>query len=93
MPASAKITILNVDDHEAGRYARSRALRNAGFEVLEASSGAEALHLVNSKHPPLVLLDINLPDMTGYDVCRQIKSAPRTRQVPVLMRRCPRAGH
>jgi len=84
MPASAKTTILNVDDHEAGRYARSRALRNAGFEVLEASSGAEALHLVNSKHPPLVLLDINLPDMTGYDVCRQIKSDSATSGILVV---------
>ena len=80
----AKTTILNVDDHEAGRYARSRALRNAGFEVLEASSGAEALHLVNSQHPPLVLLDINLPDMTGYEVCRQIKSASATSGILVL---------
>jgi len=79
-----KTTILNVDDHEAGRYARSRALRNAGFEVLEASSGAEALHLVNSQHPPLVLLDINLPDMTGYEVCRQIKAASATSGILVL---------
>jgi len=84
MPASAKTTILNVDDHEAGRYARSRALRNAGFEVLEASSGAEALQLVNSQRPPLVLLDINLPDMTGYDVCRQIKAASATSGILVL---------
>ena len=79
-----KTTILNVDDHEAGRYARSRALRNAGFEVLEASSGAEALDLVNSQRPPLVLLDINLPDMTGYDVCRQIKAASATSGILVL---------
>jgi PAS domain S-box-containing protein len=79
-----KTTILNVDDHEAGRYARSRALRNAGFEVLEASSGAEALQLVNSRRPPLVLLDINLPDMTGYDVCRQIKTASATSGILVL---------
>ncbi|HEX2524371.1 MAG TPA: ATP-binding protein, partial [Terriglobia bacterium] len=79
-----KTTILNVDDHEAGRYARSRALRNAGFEVLEASSGAEALDLVHSQHPPLVLLDINLPDMTGYDVCRQIKTASATSGILVL---------
>ena len=80
----AKTTILNVDDHEAGRYARSRALRNAGFEVLEASSGAEALQLVNLRRPPLVLLDINLPDMTGYEVCRQIKIASATSGILVL---------
>ena len=39
---------------------------------------------MNSKHPPLVLLDINLPDMTGYDVCRQIKSASATSGILVL---------
>jgi PAS domain S-box-containing protein len=84
MTTLTKTTILNVDDHEAGRYARSRALRNAGFEVLEASSGAEALQLVNSQRPPLVLLDINLPDMTGYDVCREIKSASATSGILVI---------
>jgi len=84
MAASAKITILNVDDNEAGRYARTRALLRAGFEVFEAGSGAEALQFVSTKQPQLVLLDVNLPDMTGYEVCRQIKSTSATSRILVI---------
>lgn len=79
MRTQAVTTILNVDDHEAGRYARSRILRGAGFEVLEASTGAEALRLVSTKHPQLVLLDVNLPDINGYEVCRKIKATSGSR--------------
>lgn len=68
-------TILNVDDSEAIRYAKSRTLRRAGFQVLEAATGAEALRLAAAARPALVLLDVNLPDMSGLDVCRQIKQA------------------
>jgi len=76
-------TILNVDDTEAQRYAVSRILRHAGFEVLEAGSGKQALDLmVNS--PDLVILDVNLPDVGGYAVCRQIKSNDSTARTPVL---------
>jgi len=63
--------ILHVDDNEAGRYALSRVLRNAGFNVLEAASGAEALAQMANR-PDLVILDVNLPDMSGLEVCRRI---------------------
>jgi PAS domain S-box-containing protein len=66
-------TILNVDDSEAIRYAKSRALRRAGFCVVEAATGAEALRLASMERPALVLLDINLPDISGLEVCRRIK--------------------
>jgi len=71
-----QVTILNVDDYEPGRYSRSHLLRRAGFLVLEAATGGEALRLVRSEHPHLVLLDVNLPDMTGFEVCREIKNDP-----------------
>jgi PAS domain S-box-containing protein len=77
-------TILNVDDYEATRYSRSRILKQAGFNVLEARTGAEALDLVRSALPALVILDVNLPDISGFEVCRQIKSDPRTASVLVL---------
>lgn len=67
--------ILNVDDTDAIRYARSRMLRHAGWRVEEASTGAEALALVASLRPTLVLLDVNLPDLSGLEVCRRIKEA------------------
>jgi signal transduction histidine kinase len=79
---SAKI--LNVDDYLPGRYARTRVLRDAGFEVVEAGTGEEALRAVREHHPDLVLLDYNLPDMTGVDVCREIKTTPEGQAMPVL---------
>ena len=76
-----KITILNVDDDDAGRYAVSRILKQAGFEVLEAASGEEALRLVD-KNPDLIILDVKLPDIDGFEVCRRIKSNPATSLSP-----------
>jgi two-component system, sensor histidine kinase and response regulator len=66
-------TLLNVDDHEVARYARSRILMNAGFVVREAGTGAEAMRLVAQHRPDLVLLDVHLPDLNGVEVCRQLK--------------------
>ena len=66
-------TILNVDDTEAVRYAKTRTLRHAGFKVVEAASGREALQIVADQRPALVLLDINLPDISGLEVCDHIK--------------------
>lgn len=77
--------ILNVDDHEAGRYATSRYLSRAGFTVLEASLGEEALRMVRDEKPDLVLLDINLPDTNGIEVCRRLKKSEDTSRVPVIL--------
>lgn len=66
--------LVNVDDNEPARYARSRMLRKSGFEVHEAGSAAKTFELLASVSPDLVLLDVNLPDMNGIDVCRTIKS-------------------
>jgi CheY-like chemotaxis protein len=75
--------ILNVDDNEAGRYVTTKILRKAGYEVVEAASGAEAL--AQAAGPvSLVLLDIHLPDITGYEVCRRLKADPATAGLPVI---------
>jgi PAS domain S-box-containing protein len=73
-PRRSPHLLLNVDDHEPGRYARTTALRRAGYEVAEAASGEEALATVEERRPALVLLDVKLPDVNGLDVCRRIKS-------------------
>lgn len=75
--------ILCVDDTEAQRYALSRILRNAGFDVLEATTGEQALEMMESR-PDLVVLDVNLPDISGFDVCRIIKSRETSARTPVL---------
>ena len=76
--------ILNVDDDEAARYAKSRILERAGYRVLEAATGGEALRLNRETRPHLVVLDVGLPDMSGIDVCRQIKADRTTDDTLVL---------
>jgi len=77
-------TILNVDDDAAGRYAKSRILKRAGYQVIEAGTGADALRLVKETQPQLVLLDVKLPDINGLDVCRTLKNDPSTKHIMVL---------
>jgi DNA-binding response OmpR family regulator len=76
--------ILNVDDYVPGRYARTKILKQAGYPVIEAGTGAEALELVKHQRPALVLLDVNLPDITGFEVCRQLRSDPETETLTIL---------
>src|SRR5918992_1723368 len=77
-------TILNVDDNEPGRYAKTRILQRAGYQVLQASTGTQALKIVKELRPHLVLLDVKLPDINGLEVCRQIKSDPSSAAIMVL---------
>jgi signal transduction histidine kinase len=84
MPSeNAASTVLTVDDNEMLRYSISRMLLEAGFQVIEASSGREALEKANSL-PDLITLDVNLPDISGFQVCRQLKTNPHTSHIPVL---------
>jgi PAS domain S-box-containing protein len=76
--------ILNVDDTASSRYTKTRILRQSGYRVVEAATGAEALRAVREEAPSLVLCDVNLPDMSGIDVCRAIKADPLTRSLPVV---------
>jgi signal transduction histidine kinase len=77
--------ILVVDDNEAGRYTKSRILKFSGFDVSEASTGKEALELTSKILPDLVLLDVNLPDISGYEICRRLKSNEITSQIPIVL--------
>ena len=76
--------ILNVDDQPISRYIRTQVLEQAGYEVIEASTGDEALRRLSSDRPQLVLLDMNLPDILGVEVCRRIRAQPSTRSIVVL---------
>ena len=84
MPKQQPISILHVDDDEANRYVHTRMLQRAGFNVTEASTGAQALQLVAEIKPDLIVLDVKLPDIHGFEVCRKIKNDPATASIPVL---------
>jgi PAS domain S-box-containing protein len=76
--------ILNVDDNDGARYAKTRILQSAGFDVVEASNGTDALAVVKRGGVALVLLDVKLPDINGIEVCRRIKADPDSAMVLVL---------
>ncbi len=77
-------TILVVDDDSHALALSSRVLRAAGYEVIEAETGADAIGLARQCKPDLVLLDRVLPDMDGTTVCQTIKSAPGPERVFVV---------
>jgi DNA-binding response OmpR family regulator len=76
-------TVLNVDDTEPQLYVKRRDLEAGGFQVVDARTGADALRLADEIKPLVVLLDVQLPDISGYDVCRYIKD--KWPEVMVLM--------
>ena len=76
--------ILNVDDSDGARYAKSRILQRAGFKVIEASNGGDALLRARQDRPNLILLDVKLPDINGLEVCRQLKGGAETNTILVL---------
>ena len=84
MTPEAKGIILVVDDNPATRYATSRVLRHAAYEVREAATGVEGVVAASELPIDLVVLDIDLPDIDGYEVCRRIRSMPTTRRVRVV---------
>lgn len=77
--------ILIVDDELAARTGLALLLRREGYEVCEASDGPSALAACASFRPDLVLLDILMPGMSGFEVCRRIKATPETRLTPVVL--------
>lgn len=77
-------TVLLVEDSDAIRDAFTILLEDAGYAVLGAETGGEALRLAEERVPDLVLLDMGLPDMTGLDVVRRLKAAPQTAGIAVV---------
>ncbi|MDI7266887.1 MAG: response regulator [Myxococcota bacterium] len=77
--------VLVVDDENDIRGLIARVLREAGFEVVEAAKGTDALRAVQTMMPDLLVLDAMLPEIHGFDVCRRIKNSERYRHIPVIM--------
>lgn len=77
-------TVLVVDDTPTKLYILSSWLRRSGHQVVQATGGLEALVKVKELRPDLVVLDVRLPDISGYEVCEQIKADPSTSSIPVI---------
>ncbi|TDV72409.1 response regulator [Pseudomonas sp. LP_7_YM] len=80
----ADTRLLIVDDNIATRYALRRRMERQGFVVQEAGTGAEGLAQIAEQIPDALILDVNLPDMSGFDIVRQLRSQPRTALLPVV---------
>ena len=77
--------ILIVDDVATNRIVLKVKLASAYYETIQAATAAEALALAQTERPDLILLDIELPDLSGIDVCARLKADPRTSDIPVVM--------
>jgi diguanylate cyclase (GGDEF)-like protein len=78
-----KPCVLVVDDQATNIQVLYQIL-NKDYQILKATSGTQAMALVENKHPDLILLDLIMPDMDGYQVCQKLKTNPATRDIPVI---------
>ena len=83
MPAP-QAKILVVDDTDTNIKLLRALLKGAGYEVVTATCGQEGLTAATTENPDLILLDIMMPDLTGYEVCQRLRAAPETRQTPIV---------
>lgn len=80
-----KITILLVDDEPSLVQLLGYRLESKGYKVIAACDGTEALKLAQKKRPDLIILDIMLPNLNGYEICMILKEDDKTRDIPVIM--------
>ncbi len=77
-------TLLLVDDEDVNLYALKLVLESRGYACVTARNGVDALRLAEEKSPDAILLDIQMPVMDGYEVCRRLKQSETTRSIPLL---------
>ena len=81
---STRGTILLIEDNEQNRYLVTYLLQHAGFKIVSAESGPNALALVDAMVPDTILLDIQLPGMDGYQVARELRTKESLHSVPII---------
>jgi CheY-like chemotaxis protein len=82
--STAGRNVLVIDDTDANRYAVARHLRASGYVVSEAATGGDGLARATHELPDLIILDIRLPDINGFEVARRLRAEPRTTDIPIL---------
>lgn len=84
-PATAqRVTVLLVEDNELNRDMLSRRLARAGYRVILAGDGAEAMQRMREQRPALVLMDMNLPVMDGWSACRAARADNDLAHIPII---------
>ena len=76
--------ILLIEDNEQNRDALSRRLQRQGYDVILAVDGQQGVDLAHAELPDLILMDLNLPDIDGWEATRMLKGAPETQAIPVM---------
>jgi CheY-like chemotaxis protein len=79
-----KAKILVAEDERDIRELIGHALRFAGYEVVLVASSSQAMEMVGSERPDLIILDVRMPKKTGYDVCNELKKNPDTSAIPIV---------
>ena len=79
------MTILVVDDDYLSRELLQAHMENAHYNVILANSGTKALEIAAAEQPDIILMDVNMPGLSGYKVCDQLKHTPATSHIPVLL--------
>ncbi len=79
-----KATILYVEDNPDNRALIRRVLQAEGYQMIEAGSAKDALTMIETAHPNLILMDINMPDMDGYTLTARIKKTPGFDVIPIV---------
>lgn len=77
--------ILIVEDNELNLDVLTRRLQRKGYEIITAEDGQKGVTLAKTEHPDLILMDVSLPILDGYDATRQIKADPQTKEIPVII--------
>lgn len=83
-PASTDPTVLIAEDHLDSREALSALLEAFGFRVVPAVNGAQAVDLARQRRPDLILMDIMMPELDGFEATRQLRGFPETRDIPII---------
>lgn len=76
--------ILYVEDNDDNIYVLENRLKRAGFDVIIARDGAEGVTMAGAEQPGLIVMDLSLPVLDGWEATRRIKAAPETRRIPVI---------
>jgi CheY-like chemotaxis protein len=85
MTGTSIATVLVVDDNEPSRDALSRRLERRGYRILQAWEGRQAVATAQAELPDLVLMDLGLPGIDGWEATRQLKSGAATRHMPIIV--------